>query len=100
MPGDIRSFFGGGAAKKTAEPTTADAKPDPRSDDAKMHEKMEIDLTDDVNPPPSSGEKRKAPEEAVDVSARDAQSFSKPTSPVHAVSRRSDGACSPSPVSI
>merc|ERR1711935_228571 len=54
MPDDIRSFFGG-APKKPAE-----VKPDPPAPDA-----MAIDLTDDK--PPSSGEKRKAPEEAVDL---------------------------------
>ena len=61
MPGDIRSFFGGGGAKNPASP-----KP-PAAPEAKADVAM-VDLTDDP-PAPASGNKRKA-QDAVDVRAR------------------------------
>jgi hypothetical protein len=65
MPGDIRSFFGGGGAKNPASP-----KP-PAAPEAKAEPKADVtmvDLTDDP-PAPASGNKRKA-QDAVDVRAR------------------------------
>ena len=65
MPGDIRSFFGGGSAKNPASP-----KP-PAAPEAKAEPKADVtmvDLTDDP-PAPASGNKRKAQDD-VDVRAR------------------------------
>jgi len=61
MPGDIRSFFGGGGATNPASP-----KP-PAAPEAKADVAM-VDLTDDP-PAPASGNKRKAQDD-VDVRAR------------------------------
>ena len=65
MPGDIRSFFGGGGAKKPASPkppAAQGAKAEPKADVAM------VDLTDDPPAPPASGNKRK-PQDIVDVRA-------------------------------
>ena len=63
MPGDIRSFFGGGSAKNPASP-----KP-PAAPEAKAEADVAmVDLTDDP-PAPASGNKRKA-QDALDVRAR------------------------------
>ena len=64
MPGDIRSFFGGGGAKKPASPkppAALEAKAEPKADVAM------VDLTDDL-PAPASVNKRKA-QDVVDVRA-------------------------------
>ena len=63
MPGDIRSFFGGGGAKNPASPKP----PGPPEAKAEADVAM-VDLTDDP-PAPASGNKRKA-QDAVDVRAR------------------------------
>jgi hypothetical protein len=64
MPGDIRSFFGGGAKKPVSPkpPAAPEAKAEPKADVTM------VDLTDDP-PAPASGNKRKAQDD-VDVRAR------------------------------